>query len=152
MKRIMTVALAVVGLLASTPGIANAADVPGAADMAVNVIALAPPTLAGTSEQQPTTAASLPYRRWARGVENHCGTVFHPKGDWFEVWRNGWGNCALYWRYHGTKAWKHGAYVSDVDYKKIKNLNFDERRKIDFWITGEFGDEAGMAYFRTNGS
>ncbi|GAA4630564.1 hypothetical protein GCM10023196_056410 [Actinoallomurus vinaceus] len=84
--------------------------------------------------------------------------MWHPKGDWFEVWDNVADGKPAYvlWRYHqkrATHAFDHKAR-STGRHSRITKYNMDESRSIDFYVWSEGCDlrMGPIVYYRVSGT
>lgn len=104
-----------------------------------------------------TTASARPpshYRNWAQTPHNGAGVVFHPYGDYFEVWGNQRGpepySVLVQYNYKNVKdSWKTvflQILVGPEHFKFRHNLR--EHRHIFFRIYGP-GGHSPISEFRT---
>jgi hypothetical protein len=96
-----------------------------------------------------------PYQNWAQNRNNSAGVVFHPRGDYFEVWNNGrpqdiYGVSVIF-NYKGVNdRWKSAGEVQ-VHGKSYVHRNFDEHHHIYFYILGPDNPKSPISEYRTNG-
>jgi ABC-type sugar transport system substrate-binding protein len=106
--------------------------------------------VASASARPPST-----YRNWAQTPNNSAGVVFHPKGDYFEVWNNG-GDDDIYgvsivFNYKGVDdRWKSAGEVQ-AHGRSLVHRNFSEEHHIYFYIVGPDNTVSPISEFRTNG-
>jgi hypothetical protein len=104
-----------------------------------------------------TPASASAYRNWAQTPGNSAGVVFHPKGDYFEVWNNG-GKDDIYgvsivFNYKGVNdSWKSAGEVKARG-KSLVHRNFSEKHHIYFYIVGPDNTRSTpVSEYRTHGS
>jgi hypothetical protein len=105
-----------------------------------------------------TPASASAYRNWAQTPNNSAGVVFHPKGDYFEVWNNGKPGEDIYgvsivFNYKGVDdKWKSAGEVKTFG-RSLVHRNFSEKRHIYFYIVGPDNTvSTPVSEYRTNGS
>jgi hypothetical protein len=96
------------------------------------------------------------YQNWARTSNNSAGVVFHPNGDYFQVWNNGDPKTnlgvSIIFNYKGINdAWKSAAEVTLVGYSCcVHGYNFREHRHIYFYIIGPDNRKSPISEYSTS--
>lgn len=105
------------------------------------------------------TASARPpsdYRNWAQTPHNSAGVVFHPRGDWFEVWNNkryepGDYGVSIAYNYKGIRdRWKSAGEIAPGTRHTYAFNNFREHRHIFFYIVGPDNTESSISEYRTS--
>jgi hypothetical protein len=100
-----------------------------------------------------STASAASYRNWAQTPNNSAGVVFHPHGDWFEVWNNGPGDygVSIAYNYKGVKdRWKSAGEIQEPGHSWTKH-NLAEGKRIYFYIIGPDNTRSTISEYRTGG-
>jgi hypothetical protein len=99
------------------------------------------------------SAAAVPYRNWAQTPNNSAGIVYHPYGDYIEVWNNGPGDygVSIIYNYKGIKdRWKSAGEIKEPGHSWHQH-NFAEKRRIYFYILGPDNTKSPISEYRTSG-
>src|SRR4051812_45293924 len=80
---------------------------------------------------------SIPYSDRVQTANNSAGVIYHPYGDYFEVWNNGPGDYGVsgVYRYAGATTW-HSAVEEDPPGPHWDHHDVLEHRHIVFYIVG----------------
>jgi hypothetical protein len=99
------------------------------------------------------SASAIPYRNWAQTPNNSAGIIYHPHGDYIEVWNNGPGDygVSIAYNYKGIKdRWKSAGEIKDPGHSWQQH-NFAEKRRIYFYIIGPDNTKSPISEYRTSG-